>query len=90
MTNQELKRTTFLKATKRREENKRKFYAREPERKLYDAGQIGWNEYLKLYKERKQKERELYINNKNYELYDAGLITYDEFLEINGGNENDL
>ena len=86
MTNKELKRQTFLEATKRYKEQKRGLYEREPERELYDNGKIGWNEYVKLSKKRKDQEREKYKGNKNYELYDDGLITYDEFLELNGGN----
>lgn len=85
MTNQELKRQSFLEATEKRNQKQRELYERESERKLYDEGQIGWNEYLKLYKERKEKERDFYKGNKNYELYDEGLISYKEFLELNGG-----
>ncbi|MBS4899891.1 MAG: hypothetical protein KHZ87_03905 [Clostridiales bacterium] len=59
-------------------------YEREPERKLYDEGKIGWNEYLKLAKKREEEQREFYKGNENFELYDAGLITYDEFLKLEG------
>ncbi|WP_018659217.1 hypothetical protein [Allofustis seminis] len=60
MTNKELKRQTFLEATKRYKEQKRGLYEREPERELYDNGKIGWNEYVKLSKKRKDQEREKY------------------------------
>lgn len=84
MTNKELKRRTFLEATKRVEDKKKELYKREPERKLYDEGKIGWNEYLKRFKLRKEKEREFYKDNENYKLYDDGLISYDEFLKLEG------
>ncbi|HEQ0564233.1 TPA: hypothetical protein VDZ74_001296 [Streptococcus pyogenes] len=85
MTKQEI----FKEATKKLNEKKAALYKREPERKLYDEGKIGWNEYLKRAKareekEREEKEREFYKGNENFELYDEGLITYDEFLELEG------
>ncbi|NVF11628.1 hypothetical protein HV819_06470 [Anaerococcus sp. AGMB00486] len=82
MTNQELKRQTFLEATKRLEEKREKLYKEEPERKLYDEGKIGWNEYMEMYKKRKEVEREKYKDNQFYQDYDDGLITYDEFLAL--------
>jgi len=82
MTNQEIKRRSFLKASKNRQAKQEAFYRRFPERKLYDEGKIGWNEYLKLAKETKDKERARYRGNANYELYDDGLITWDEFQAL--------
>lgn len=82
MTNKELKREAFLEATRNYNKKKEELYKREPERKLYDEGKIGWNEYMKMYKERKEKERQFYKDNESYKLYDEGLITYDEFLEL--------
>lgn len=82
MTNKELKRKTFLETTRNYNKKKEELYKRESERKLYDEGKIGWNEYMKMYKERKEKERHFYKDNENYKLYDEGLITYDEFLEL--------
>lgn len=80
MTKQEI----FREATRKLNEKKVALYKGEPERKLYDEGKIGWNEYLKRAKAREEKEREFYKENENYELYNAGLITYDEFLELEG------
>ena len=82
MTNQELKRKSFLEATENIKKKKQEFYEREPERRLYDEGKIGWNEYMKMYKERKAKEREQFKDNPFYQDYDDGLITYDEFLDL--------
>ena len=47
MTNKELKRKSFLEATKRLEENKRLAKEKDPARAAYEAGEISWNEYLK-------------------------------------------
>lgn len=78
------KRQMFLEVVKNRQEKKSAFYERHPERKLYDEGKIGWNEYLKLSKETKEKERAHYQGNANYQLYDEGLISWDEFQELEG------
>lgn len=85
MTNKELKRQSFLELTKNRRAKQDAFYRRFPERKLYDEGKIGWNEYLKLAKETKEKERAHYRGNANYDLYDDGLITWDEFQDLERG-----
>jgi hypothetical protein len=47
MTNKELKRKSFLEATKRLEEKKRLAKEKDPARAAYEAGEISWNEYLK-------------------------------------------
>lgn len=78
MTKQEVFKESIKNLNKKKEE----LYKREPERKLYDEGKIGFNEYVKRALKREEKERELYKGNENFELYDAGLITYDEFLEL--------
>ncbi len=85
MTNKELKRQSFLEATRNRKAKQNAFYLRFPERKRYDEGKIGWNEYLKLAKETKEKERAYYRGNANYDLYDDGLITWDEFQDLERG-----
>jgi hypothetical protein len=85
MTNKELKRQSFLEATRKRKAKQNAFYLRFPESKLYDEGKIGWNEYLKLAKETKEKERAHYRGNANYDLYDDGLITWDEFQDLERG-----
>ncbi|MDO5018825.1 MAG: hypothetical protein Q4E02_05935 [Lagierella massiliensis] len=82
MTNQEQKRQTFKEATRRLREKENALYEREPERKLYDEGKIGWKEYMEMYKKRKAEERKKYKNNSFYQDYDAGLITYEEFVAL--------
>lgn len=82
MTNQESKRKSFLEATTRLESKRKKLYKQEPERELYDAGKIGYNEYMEMYKARKAEEREKYKDNPLYQDYDDGLITYDEFVQL--------
>jgi len=47
MTNQELKRKSFLEATKRVNEKKRLAKEKNPARAAYEAGEISWNEYLR-------------------------------------------
>ena len=85
MTNKELKRQSFLEATRNRKAKQNAFYLRFPERKVYDEGKIGWNEYLKLAKETKENERAHYRGNANYDLYDDGLITWAEFKDLERG-----
>lgn len=85
MTKQELKRQSFLEAASYRQAKQEAFYRRFPERKLYDEGKIGWNEYLKFAKETKEKERAYFRGNAHYELYDDGLITWEEFQELERG-----
>lgn len=50
MTNKELKRKSFLEATKRRNAKKAAEAKRNPARAAYEKGEISWNEYLKLSK----------------------------------------
>ena len=47
MTNKELKRQTFLEATRRRNEKKRLEREKDPAKADYEDGKISWNEYLK-------------------------------------------
>lgn len=47
MTNKELKRQSFLEATRRRKEARENFEKENPARAAYDRGEIGWNEYLR-------------------------------------------
>ncbi|HEM4925520.1 MULTISPECIES: hypothetical protein [Streptococcus] len=78
------KQEVFKEATRKLQEKQQALYEREPERKLYDEGKIGWNEYVKLSIKREEELRLAYQGNENYELYDAGLISYDEFLALEG------
>ncbi|HEM2695169.1 hypothetical protein ACMZ6Z_00150 [Streptococcus pluranimalium] len=78
------KQEVFKEATIKLQEKQKALYEREPERKLYDEGKIGWNEYVKLSIKREEELRLAYQGNENYELYDAGLISYDEFLALEG------
>lgn len=78
------KQEIFKESMEKLKAKKEELYRREPERKLYDEGQITWSQYLKRAKAREEKEREFYKGNENYELYDAGLITFDEFLALEG------
>ena len=47
MTNQELKRQTFLEATRRVEARKALERKQDPAKADYEDGKISWNEYLK-------------------------------------------
>lgn len=73
------KREIFKQAFKAYEDKQNALYDREPELKLYEQGEISWQDYLRLSNERKVIERETYKDNENYALYDAGLITWEEF-----------